>query len=492
MSSSFQADVASLTWDFRSGPSALEGTAVDFTLPALPPGTVFVFYATYASGWSGIASCSLRFPDGSLHTNFTGAGNGAHGFPAGGLPIQMELLFIRVPAGLPAGYKIRLLRGTNGNWGIGKVLQFKGEKPVGIVGDYFGEGPKGRTGSSGSFPSSFEGDRALSNTPTPDPNPGAGTWMPNTNGVMVEVPELYVAVVSIKTTTFTTFSPFHIYPIITTAEVDLAAGGGWGAVHQNGPNSLPFPLNNFNYAQICMYRFVTATESPRSLVTGVWGIPGTAHLKQVQWACLWRSWKNWDPVGDESHTWPSNLVTTHRWFYAAWVNDEGNVKVARARTSRPITDLTVTVTNTGSTTRPVLYEGSREELGLVWGYENTPTFEVRHSVSTDDAETWSEPVAMFDGTSRLPWVCSDPISRQVAAFAYVGGFIRGRVKGPGESAFGAEFTLRTASDDLEVEEDTFGVSFAGDAQGRALLTVRLLGDTEPTTLTSFDDCRTWA
>lgn len=109
--------------------------------------------------------------------------------------------------------------------------------------------------------------------------------------------------------------------------------------------------------------------------------------------------------------------------------------------------------------------------------------------SDDDGETWT-----VEGTRTMqgshPILRVHPVLGTQVLIAYRSGKLYGRIKDPGDSDFGTEFTLTDdASADLTSDDDGVGLTPASDTSMRWYLTVRQSSTLK--TFQSWDDCRTW-
>ncbi len=167
---------------------------------------------------------------------------------------------------------------------------------------------------------------------------------------------------------------------------------------------------------------------------------------------------------------------------------DGDVTYRRSDHSTPPFAVTAAVTSAGTDAEPRMAIGARGRIHLLFARESAGVME---TVSDDDGATWSEPELMFaDGTH--PFVAADPLTGAILRAAFIDGGLWGSEQAPGEAAPGATFRfLDAAGAPLAVADDGYAVAHAPEAAGRALLTLIIDGEDEPSDWQSWDSWRTW-
>ena len=210
----------------------------------------------------------------------------------------------------------------------------------------------------------------------------------------------------------------------------------------------------------------------------------TPHPNESTEVFRGRVWR-WDTTDDGRQ--PCNLRSYLGWYYRVWVGSDGNVQIGRARWSQPPFDFTGPVTTSGSTSRPVLYEDQRGRLFCLYALAlGGGAYSVLETYSDSDGQFWSSTATMFS-SGRYPFPTVDPTTGAVIVGAYVSGTIQTRLRYPGDLAFRDAVTVSVGGAALAVADDTFGLAWMGDVQGRIVLVARPLGETEPREYRSFDE-----
>jgi hypothetical protein len=182
----------------------------------------------------------------------------------------------------------------------------------------------------------------------------------------------------------------------------------------------------------------------------------------------------------------TNLATVSGYYNRGWIED-ATVKVGRVRWLQPPFEITTDLPSGDSPSHPRLIEDLvNERLWCLWDEGG----DVYRSSSDDDAETWSEPMALFEDAS-FPYAVLDPVSATILFAAYSDGKIIGRLQAPGDATPGDQFTFQTGGADLAVSEDSFSIVWHSDTSRRLILVVRKEGETDVSEWKSWDDGRTW-
>lgn len=180
-----------------------------------------------------------------------------------------------------------------------------------------------------------------------------------------------------------------------------------------------------------------------------------------------------DTGGDKA---VANLQTPFRLFLRAWIN-AGQVLVSRADYVVPPFSSTGAVAEPGpAATHPDLYrDGQRVFLLYQFGGNALRRY------SDDDGATWSASEVAFTG-GKYPRGIADPLTGTILEYAYVGGVLKGRRRGPGETTYGAEFLVTGLG---ALANSPFGVAWGYDPQSRVVLSINT--GSQVTEYQSFDD-----
>lgn len=176
----------------------------------------------------------------------------------------------------------------------------------------------------------------------------------------------------------------------------------------------------------------------------------------------------------------ANLESPFGLFFRAWISS-GNVLVGRAEQVTSPFSSQVTADPGPGAVHPDLYLAG-QRLYLLYGLGNNAL----RRYSDDDGATWSESEVAFTG-GAYPRAAVDPVLDTVVEFAYVGGTIKARRRGPGDADFGTEYAVSGLG---AIANAPFGVSWAYDPQSRVVLSVNT--GSQVVDYESFDDGETFA
>lgn len=205
-------------------------------------------------------------------------------------------------------------------------------------------------------------------------------------------------------------------------------------------------------------------------------------------------WPNLPPCADTvsqldcCHFWPTNE------YYAAYIK-RMNVWVRRNTFSLPIVGYTqeVQITSVGGCSYPAvaILPADRLYVAYVRGGNSVYKF------SNDQGRTWSNEISLITN-SKYPRMAIGPDGTIVwSAFKYISGSSGpGKIHiisyGPGASSIPSTVIAKDETgSDIEVEDDTFDISFSSDPHGRWLLFAKRSGETSPTHFASADDAKTF-
>lgn len=357
------------------------------------------------------------------------------------------------------------------------VSAFRGVNPA--LSDYNGQGPTAPLTSS---QLSYTYDPRIYNEDR-DPVSGApsGSVMVGPTAPMAYNHELYLAVVP-----FITYQ--SLFPVYFSTRT-FTPTTGWNLIPVTNSSLEPGgPGNSHGFVAAWKYVETPSATDPELLDFSRNGssTDGLAHV--IGWFSC-----SADPLvdaDDESEAF--NFRSRLGWYYRAHVTSTGGVEIKRARgRPNPPFDLTAEVNAGPDARRPTLAEDDRETLFCVWWVDNDPTFTVYYATSDDDGATWSSAVSLFSN-AKHPIVRQDPVSKALAAAAYVGGQVHFRIRYPGETNWSAAAALQSGGAAVAVEDEAFGMEWMGDEQSRLIFAVKKSGGTAITEFESFDDGATAA
>lgn len=117
--------------------------------------------------------------------------------------------------------------------------------------------------------------------------------------------------------------------------------------------------------------------------------------------------------------------------------------------------------------------------------------DIRFGNSYDDGRTLEDGSVIFEDCTR-PHVVSTPDGFLIASALNAAGKITGRIKGPGDSAWGTAFIFEDeTATEMEFEDDSYCFSVQFDPAQRLVLTARLAGSADVDDWFSTDLGRSW-
>jgi hypothetical protein len=215
--------------------------------------------------------------------------------------------------------------------------------------------------------------------------------------------------------------------------------------------------------------------------------PAVIHRRDVQILCRWPGLLT--EIRGRS---AGALANAHHpawgWYVALDTLLAAGVRLRRSQWSYgPPWVLTAQLTADGSDAQPdAAFDLKDGRLWVLW----TRGSDVLFATSTDAGQSINEEAVMFTN-GEMPAVRFSDHGPGVAV-SFRAGALVGKIKFPGESEFGAEFTLTDGTDPLVVAGEGFDLSWSHDAQGSLLLACVVEGEVEVSHWRSFDSGRTFA